>query len=165
MQVFAYCAQSFARDVRRAAGVQPLTCPPVFADGLDEDLLSGHEFVYFQLHGVPGEPYWYGDGWVTAINDGQLAAVGNATVFANCCYLPEGPMLAAMLKAGATVVGGPGENYAGGGALGLWLRIFLAAGVGLRAALTAAKGMLRLLYHGPVLEDVLQYRVWTAEDL
>ena len=36
-------------------------------DSLPAGFLDGYDFYYFKLHGLKDQPYWYGDGWLTAI--------------------------------------------------------------------------------------------------
>ena len=131
MDVFAYCAWSMRESVRQAAGVAPMTCPPVSALEFEPGWLRGHDFVYFKLHGLRGQPFWYGDEYQTAVTASQLrsADLAGAVVFVANCHLEGSAMLAALLEAGAkAVIGGPGANYAlkygvnGADLLGLWLR-------------------------------------------
>jgi len=150
MRVFAYCAKSYERMTRRAAGVEPLTCPPVWTLNFDSRRLEGHDFLYFDLHGQPGEPQWYGDGARVALTEDQInrADLSGAVVFATSCWLgdEDSPMLDALLDAGAEyVIGGPGENYAyasvllGAGLLALWFRRLYALGLPVLTALALAK--------------------------
>jgi len=114
MQTFAYCCAAFKASVRLAAGVEPATCPPIFLESFDPRWLEV-DFVYLKLHGLPDQPYWYGDDWITAINADQLASadLSRTTVFVANCYLPESPMLAALRAARARyILGGEGPNYA-----------------------------------------------------
>jgi hypothetical protein len=124
MNVFAYCAFSFAAATRKAAGVDPLTCPPLSADSFDPGILKGRDFIYFDLHGLPNTPYWYEElpgpiglpERTIAVWDHQIkqAHLGGAVVFVANCFLADGPMLQALLDAGAGhVVGGAGLNYGG----------------------------------------------------
>jgi hypothetical protein len=130
MRVFAFCAASFQQSVSKAAGVEPLLSPPVEAFGakgpeFNPRWLSGYDFLYFKLHGLVGQPFWYGDGMITACTAEhiQSADLSGAVAFvANCntwhptrpgSPLKQAPMLLALLRAGAhAVVAGPGENYA-----------------------------------------------------
>lgn len=118
MNVFAYCAASFREATRRAAGVEPLTCPPASAESFEPSWLEGQDFLYFDLHGEPGEAFWRGDGGIVALTDAQIAQadLGGAVVFAANCYLADqdSPMMDALLEAGARyVIGGEGQNWAG----------------------------------------------------
>lgn len=128
MKTLAYCAASFEKSVHRAAGVQPVLSPPVDLELISPAQFEGYDFIYFKLHGLPGQPYWYGDFWTTAISADQVRkmTLDNTIIFAACCHLYQGepghyrpgPMLTALLSAGArAIVGGPGINYAKGYAL------------------------------------------------
>ena len=112
-----YSAQSLAKTAAAMAGVTPLTSPPLFMATFDPALLTGHDFLFFKLHGLEGQPYWYGDGSVTAISAEQIASVriDGALVFAANCFGGErSPMVQALLNSGAAcVVTGTGVNYAG----------------------------------------------------
>ncbi len=107
----------------KAAGVRPLLSPPVTAATFAPGHLTGYDFLYFKLHRLLKEPYWYGDNWTTALTAAQLADadLNGAVVFVANCFLwdPDldpletAPMLQALLTAGArAIVGGPGQNYA-----------------------------------------------------
>lgn len=168
MKVFAYCAQSFERSVRRAAGVEPLTCPPLSFQKFGVLQLSGKDFVYFKLHGLPAQPYWYGDGWLTALSEAQLrqADLRDSVVFVANCFLPESPMLDALLAAGAkAVIGGPGPNYAsvagidGADLLGLWIRWGLQLGASVQEAFDIARVRLHLK-PGLAAQDALGFQIW-----
>ncbi len=130
----------------KAAGVRPLLSPPVTAATFAPSQLAGYDFIYFKLHGLLRESYWYGDNWQTALTVRQIADadLSSAVVFVANCFLWEpgpdptekAPMLRALLEAGArAVVGGPGENYArkqtvmGADRLGRDFRITLALGL------------------------------------
>lgn len=154
MRVFAYGAQSFAKSLTRAAGVKPYTSPPFSVQSFDPKLMMGYDLLFFDLHGKPGVPMWYGDSG-PAMNDKQILSVdlADVIVFAMNCYLAEkdSPMMDALLKAGAQyVVGGDGKNYAGesrvyGAAeLGQWFRRWLTVGFGPKKALAFAKKAVRL---------------------
>ena len=99
------------------AGVAPLTSPPIFLESFDPKALDGAELVFFKLHGLEGQPYWYGDGGATACSADQLALarLAGALVFAaNCWGGHDSPMVQALMSAGAAcVVTGEGLNYAG----------------------------------------------------
>jgi len=124
VRVWAYCCQSFEKTTRRAAGVKPLTCPPVDAGSFDPQWLEGPEpgiswdLIYLDLHGQPSDTAWYGDDWLPALTEEQVRSLdlGGAVVFAINCYLTDNdsPMMDALLDAGARyVIGGPGLNYGG----------------------------------------------------
>jgi hypothetical protein len=186
MRVFAYCAASFREATRRAAGVEPLTCPPASAEHFERSWLEERDFLYFDLHGMPGEPFWYGDGGTVALRADQVGqcSLKGAVVFAANCYLADkdSPMMDALLQAGARyVVGGQGQNWAGGrtvyGAslLGMRLRQLLERGMDPLKAITLAKRWVRLgLVANRVLgrkdqvqaaEDTLAFRVYYRRDM
>lgn len=124
MRTFAYCAASFEKSVAKAAGVKPYLSPPLTMTEFDPFSLEGYDLLYFKLHGLPGQPFWYGDNWTTAISAEQIRTTNlhNAVVFVANCNLwlskpgdprKNAPILLALLQAGArAVIGGPGENYA-----------------------------------------------------
>ena len=125
--------------------------PPISVYNLDLRWLSGHDLLYFDLHGLPGQSCWMGDGRTLAMTATELRKVDlrDTIVFATNCYLADegSPMLDALLDAGARyVIGGDGKNWAGprrailgAGLLGLWFRRLLAWGMPPLRALTLAK--------------------------
>lgn len=151
MDVFAYCSLEFLEVTRRAAGVEPVTCPPTTANSFDVSQLSGYEFIYFDLHGAPGATCWLGDDWVVALCNRDVASadLAGATVFAANCNLADrdSPMMDALLDAGARyVIAGEGANHGprsgrlyGAPLLGLWTRRFMQFGADPLVALTWAK--------------------------
>lgn len=154
MQIFAYCCKSFASSVKKAAGVVPITCPPVTATSLNMLQLENRRLLYFDLHGEPGEDCWLGDDGFVALTASQLRSLDlrGTIVFAVTCYLADegSPMLDALLDAGAEyVIGGDGKNWAGAktifGAslLGLWFRRLLFLNVSSLRALAIAKHSVR----------------------
>lgn len=98
MKTLAICLKSSVISVRKASGVAPRTSPPINIDTFDPQALSGHDFYYFKLHGLPDERFWYGDSYhTTTCSAGMLAAINmrigfggrGAVVFvANCYFLP-----------------------------------------------------------------------------
>jgi len=163
LNVYALCPASQRWAVAQAAGVAPLTSPPLRlgtrqAAGLDPGLLEGRDLLYLALHGLPGEPYWYGDGAMTALStaafrgahDGRPLALRNTVVFVASCHFTEGPFFAALLACRPrALIAGSGENYArslslvGPHLLGYYLRRALEAGLLPRLALEVAKARLR----------------------
>lgn len=179
MKTFALCCKSFRRSVWRAAGVVPLTSPPVTMGTFRARKLEGYDFLYFKLHGLPGQPYWYGDRFLcTVLSAEQLrqADLSGAVVFVANCHLysfeggeyVQGPMLRALLDAGArAVVGGPGTNYAarvrvfGADLLGMVFRLALGTGrVKPAEALSVAKARLRQCRQDKVMRDTLEFEVF-----
>ena len=173
MKTVAYCCHSFSPSVLQAAGVHPLTCPPITRATFDPAWLSGARFVYFKLHGLPGERFWYGDHWLTAIDDEQLrqADLSRAVVFVASCHLDPGPMLEALLDAGArAVIGGSGPNYAkrfslyGADIIGRTLRRLIRIGISPAAALAVAKARLSIAAgHDNQAADALAFRLFTQD--
>ncbi|MFH1485969.1 MAG: hypothetical protein ABIH46_07860 [Chloroflexota bacterium] len=168
--VFAYCAASFEWTVKRASGVAPKMSPPLTMDSFTPSLMEGYEFLYFKLHGMPGQPFWYGDDGVTAISAHQIAEANlvGAVVFVANCHLPESPMLKALLGAGASaVIGGPGENYAGvqtimgADLLGMYVRYLWQLGADAQRALRWAKLRLRLKWPSKATKDTLSFQLYT----
>jgi hypothetical protein len=172
MKTFAYCCKSMETSTRRAAGVEPVTYPPMKAADFDPAWLEGQDFIYFDLHGAPGGDTWRGDKRTIALREAQIRAahLGGAVVFATNCHLgdADSPMLTALLDAGAAyVVAGDGLNWAGartvmGAArLGQLFRIALAF-MDARRALTAAKmGVQRLsLRRGEMVRDTLGFKLF-----
>ena len=96
--------------------------------------LEGYDVLVFKLHGLPGQPYWYGDDWQTALTAETVRAANldGAMVFAANCHAitprgKAGEMVQALLDAGArAVVAGAGQNLAsnwrmvGADLLGRW---------------------------------------------
>jgi len=122
MKVFAFCCESFAEMTERAAGVKPLTSPPVDAGDFKPGWIEGYDLLWFDLHGRPHTAWWMGDNQVIAVTAAQIreADLGGAIVFAVGCYLADegSPMLDALLDADARyVIGGDGQNWAGERAL------------------------------------------------
>ena len=157
MRVFAYCAANYVDATRRAAGVEPLVCPPVNADTLDLVLLENNDLIFFNLHSLPDAFALMGTraGTPIALRADQLRGVDlcGAVVFAETCYLgePRHPMRAALLDAGAScVIAGAGRNWGsvtsklkGADLLGLWVRRAMAARLPADRALSLARLRLR----------------------
>ncbi len=110
--MFVYCAQSWRFSTWLTTLTQPLTCPPVTAETLDLSLLR-QPLVYIRLHGMPGQPYLYGDDWQTALSLDQLQSVSlpGSLVFLEGCY---GALLSsAFIAAGASAVIGSTQATVG----------------------------------------------------
>ena len=155
MRTFAYCAKQFERATRRAAGVQPVTCPPTTSVSFNPIWLRGYDLLYFDLHGMEGGSQWYGDNHIVALTAQQIRRVplGGSIAFAINCHLADqgSPMLDALLDAGALyVIGGEGPNYGGArtvnnaSLLGMLFRLSLAAGIKPLRALALAKWVVRV---------------------
>jgi hypothetical protein len=147
--VFAYCGRSQRLAVAKAAGVMPLTCPPITAEYFKREWLERpYDLLYFSLHGLPEQPYWYGDKWITAITAEQFAGLdlSETVVFAANCYLEGSPMEKAVLDCHAkALVGGSGRNWTravrlvGANLLGWYFRRLLLCGFEASNALHLAK--------------------------
>lgn len=111
-RVLAYCARSWRINTfvgLLAAGrvVKPLTCPPLTAETFDYDLLAEASLAYVALHGIPGQPYLYGDGWLTALSVAGVAEapeMPGLIVFLEGCFGAETGMPEAFLERGAAAV-------------------------------------------------------------
>lgn len=176
MRIFAYCARSFADQTRRAAGIDPVTCPPAQSGTLDLTQLENCDLLYLDLHGIQGAAHWEGDGRTVALTAEELGAVDltGTVVFATNCYLGDAhsPMLGALLRAGSTaVIAGPGKNWSpqsgvayGAALLGMWVRLSLQMGATPETALEIAKLRVRAsrpLNRG-VAADTLEFRIYRA---
>ena len=156
MRVLAYCAADYIAVTRRAAGVEPLACPPLTAATFNPRWLENRDLLFFNLHSLPSVPALLGspNGLPVALKASQLEEVdlGGAVVFAEACFLgdAEHPMRKALFDAGASVViAGPGRNYGsaldavkGADLLGLWIRRILAAGMSVGVAMALARARL-----------------------
>jgi len=176
VKTWAYCCESFAEGTRRAAGVEPITCPPISAASVLGLWDGPYDFIYLDLHGRPGDTQWYGDDRIVALTAEQVRGLDlNGTiVFAVNCYLgdDDSPMLDALLDAGAAyVIGGGGENFGGtrslmgAAALGMYFRSAL-RGLDPLRALALAKTALKWGLHWPggrhaeVVADALDFRAF-----
>jgi hypothetical protein len=145
--------------------------PPVTRETFDPKWLEGNDFIYFKLHGFRNDPMWYNENYNAALTASQIRSAGlsGAVVFVANCYLPESPMLQALLSAGAkAVVGGSGENYAkvdevhGADLLGLYFRLMLED---YGAMLKMAKWRLVRKWPDKATLDALRFKIWTGEVL
>lgn len=142
------------------SGVTPLTSPPLSFRDFDPQLMRGHELLFFKLHGLPGQSFWYGDGGISAVSAEQILSVdlsGAIAFVANCYGGADAPMVQALIKQGViAVVTGTGENTAGirqaigADIIGLAFRNVLAQGFGVEVAFNAGK--LAALIRRPALK-------------
>ena len=147
MNIFAYCCASFEKSVQKAAGVQPLLSPPITFKQFLPDILMERDLIYFKLHGQSESPWWYGDNFCTAFHVDLLRNITlkGTVVFVANCHLEESPFLEALLRTGATVIGGSGPNFAqstgivGADLLGMYVRRVLATRISPARALVLAK--------------------------
>lgn len=158
LNIVALACASQKLAVTRAAGIEPLLSPPLTLATFDPGVLSclqeSTALLYVALHGMPGQPYLYGDDLVTALHvdafrDLDLSA---CVVFASSCHFPDTPFLKALLHCRPRMlVAGHGQNYArntslvGVHRLGYYLRQGLQAGIPPGLAFAAARQRLR--YH------------------
>jgi hypothetical protein len=174
MRTLAYCCASWRKSVRRAAAVAPVLCPPVTSQAIHPAWLEGYDFLYFKLHGVPEGSAWYGDESAIALTAEQIrqANLTGAVVFAACCHVDNGPMLSALLKAGArAVIAGAGDNYAraetvdGADLLGKTIRILLQIGTDPRIAFRAARAYLKSIpAKSPQVLDALEFAYFPGKE-
>lgn len=116
LNVFTYTARAWRWSVFLATGRWPLTSPALGPDTFPTEKLTGHDVLYFKLHGLPKEPRWYGleyaNGkaiWQDAINVENIIFapdLDGAIVFAQSCYAQQSPMVQALINAGASAVVG-----------------------------------------------------------
>lgn len=177
MRVWAYCAAGYAESVRRAAGVEPVVCPPTTAETLDLRVLENRDLIFLKLHSLPDAHALLGSpqGPPVALRSEQLRAwgvdLGGAVVFAAVCYMGDAshPMRQAFLEAGASaVIAGPGQNYGsvtgelkGVDLLGVWVRRWLRVGFGVSAAIGLARQRVRLAARrSEAARDALEFDVF-----
>lgn len=115
MKTFVLAARRFAVSTWIATGVRPRTAPPLTMQRFSPSWMDGAALVYVCAHGLPGQPYWYGDGLATLASAEQ---VRRADLAGAICYLAgchgEGPMSDALLDAGAAcVVADRDSNWSG----------------------------------------------------
>lgn len=113
MNIAAFSTATGAVSVMQATGIVPIVFPPMTADAFDPRWLEGHDMLYFHLHGLPNQEFWYGDNWITAISAIHIrqANLTNTIAFVANCHGLDSKMEAALLKAGArAVITGPGKN-------------------------------------------------------
>ena len=171
LRVFAYGLASAVRSVQRMAGVRPATSPPISSGTFRPGWLEYRDLIMLKLHGEQGTSFWWGDD-TAALSMAELQDVdlGGAIVFAENCWLPESPMLKALLEAGASaVVGGSGVNYggthtmAGADVLGLYFRRALQIGIkDPQNALAYAKLRLRLKWRTLATRDTLDFQLYVS---
>ena len=117
---FAYCPPSQRWAVSHAAGVEPLTCPPMTYQRFDSGNLRHRKLLYFSLHGVPDQPYWYGANHTTAMSTDAFhnLDLSETIVFVANCHLPDTPFLKAILDCNPLfLAGGRGVNLTRGHSL------------------------------------------------
>ena len=100
-----------------AAGVVPCESPPTTAESIELDSISG-DLIYFNLHGYPGQPNWFGQkgGSVgpTAVTPEGIRSRrwDGVVIFAEVCYGAESEIAQAFLQQGARAfIGSTGPAY------------------------------------------------------
>jgi hypothetical protein len=147
-----------------------ITCPPLSLEDMVPQLFERQDLLYFNLHGVPSQPYYYGDDWVTAISADLIrkASLASCGVFLGACFTNrQHPMVRALFDAGAAyIVGGDGPNYGSGSSLigsdllGKWFVTFLRLGLGPDRALAAAKLRLKISLRLSAADaDTLEFQI------
>jgi len=169
MNVYAYCANSFKKSVKKMAGIEPDTCPPFTDDTFGEDRLINADLIYFKLHGLPEQAYWYGDNMITALSLEKLRQFNlrNKIIFVSNCHLMESPMFQGLNEAGAlAVIGGSGINYGGidklvaSDILGLYFRIGLQLGMKIKTAFEFSKTALKFYARSKGVEDAMAFELY-----
>jgi hypothetical protein len=170
MRIGAFSLLSGAGAVKLATGVQPTTFPPETIETFAPRWLEHYDLLYFKLHGLPDQPYWYGDGYITAISAALIEQADLSSVvlaFVANCNAANSKMEQALLKAGCkAVIAGPGINYAGtkklAGAdlLGAHIVKRLKRGEPVQQCLAAAKNDLGLLARlTSIGRDTLEFKL------
>lgn len=149
--VFAYCGRGQRLAVQKAAGVKPLTCPPINVSNFNSDWLhpeKPYKLLYFSLHGLPEQPYWYGENWETAISAQHFEGIDltQTVIFAANCYFEGSAMEKALLACNPrAIIGGSGRNWTrtvrliGANLLGWYFRRLFLCGLGVNQSLHLAK--------------------------
>lgn len=178
MKVLAYCTLPSKKVVAEAAGVEPVTSPPLTIQDFDPAQLSGADIVYFRLHGlrlIPGRMFGESEtgDLVAAIGQEQIeqADLSGAIVILANCYGAESPMVESFYKAGAaTVIAGSGQNYAskervtGVDLLARWIIGGLREGLALHLAIATAKARLALSAFRYASRDTLEFEIMEKTD-
>lgn len=125
MKVVAYASEMYAEALKRAAGVTPITSPPVTGYSVNVKEFEGAGVLIFMLHGELGDPVWRGEGRQTigpitlrpeALRVDQLRGLdlqGTVILLGNC-WSGNGPDVfrPVLFEAGASaIIAGEGANY------------------------------------------------------
>jgi hypothetical protein len=112
-KIFVLTTKSWRISSFLTTGVIPVTSPPVVAGNIDLSLLEGNDILYIRLHGIEGQPFFYGDpGFPTTLSATQVQSLDltGTEIFLEGCY--GGLMADAFLSAGAlSVVGSNKPTY------------------------------------------------------
>ncbi len=160
------------KAVAKVVGGEPVLSPPTTIDSFDPTWLSGHDIVYFRLHGFVGVQKWFGMDreWqlVPAVDASQLAEarMGGALVIVANCETLDSPMLDALFAGGAgMVIAGGGQNYAardaviGADKLAQWIIRGVKRGLSVEKALLMGKARLALTAWRPADLDAMAFRL------
>lgn len=155
LSIVAICLEHTAAATHAAAGIPPITSPPLTQRTYRRAILESADLIYIKLHGQPNQPYWTNAGQQRVINYHQIAATnltGKTILLAACHTTQTSPMLQALIKANAAaIIYGDGENYtgitkpAGADILFTNLRQLLAAGIPTLIAYNLARNTPALL--------------------
>ena len=166
MNTTAYCTQDQAPLVRWAAGVTPLTCPPLSSSSpaIIHHLSNNKDkLLYIALHGLPDQPYLYGSEWITALRTDQITQlqIHNTIVYLPSCHTPQSPILQAFLSTNAqAIIAGDNANYAPFiHHLGHHIRVLLSFHVPVTIAIRLARAQLSLQSAHPAALDTLTLRI------
>ena len=170
MKTFAYCDQRYERATREASGVTPFTSPPITAEDfvpICGDALRRASLVYFNLHAVPGNPFWLNTAGQMALDAAAVRTFDwtSKIVFMVNCYAGGGMLDVLKAMNPAAIVGGEGENLggvaslAGADLLGLWFRRSVSIGMAPRRALQMAQTRLRVGIQTNSVKDALEFEV------
>ncbi len=152
MKIAALSTLTGANATRQATGVEPITFPPHTLQDFKPEMIEGADLLYVHLHGIDRQPYWYGDGFQTAVSAEQIKAchLQNMIAFVANCFGSDSRMIQALFSAGVqTIVAGPGTNYTvvnrvrGADLLGRYFIDALRAGQSPLGALAIAKTRIR----------------------
>jgi hypothetical protein len=156
-----------ANATRQATGVEPITFPPNTIRDFKPEMIEGADLLYVHLHGIDKQPYWYGDGFQTAISADLIMGchLAGAIAFVANCFGSDSRMVEALFEAGAqAVVAGPGTNYTvvrrvrGADLLGKQFISALRLGQGPAQALASAKSKIRWrALFSPIERDALGF--------
>lgn len=89
--------------------VRVLTCPPLDVETFPYERLFRADLVYLRLHGIPDQPYLYGDDWLTALSVERLRKIEktlawDGIVFMEGCFGALTGMPEVFLALGAAAV-------------------------------------------------------------
>lgn len=115
MKTYALAARAYRVPTWLASGTWPHTGPPLTVDAFRPSDMDGAALVFVCCHGLPDQPFWYGDDFCTLASSAQvqLAKLHGAIAYLAGCF-GLGHMSAALLDAGAAcVVADRDSNWSG----------------------------------------------------